>query len=158
MHGPQTLAEVARIVRADPPNYAMPLDEFCDVFYLDHPDKAAQQRSIDSIPEPVGDALADAWIGAVGEHLALRWGLRIPAWTGRAIHFALTDPHFVPARRAVRGILIVESPPSFRSRQIFTVVEPLVTPCFPRDVPRAKVLLLWPPPPETQEERRERLG
>ena len=30
MHRPQTLAEVARIVRANPSSYAMPLDEFCD--------------------------------------------------------------------------------------------------------------------------------
>src|SRR5260370_27363158 len=58
MHRPQTLAEVAHIVRASRADYAMPLDEFCDEFYLDHPDKAAQQRRIDPVPEPVGDAPA----------------------------------------------------------------------------------------------------
>jgi len=97
MHRPQTLAEVARIVRASPADYAMPLDEFCDEFYLDHPDKAAQQRRIDPVPEPIGDALADAWIGSVGEHLALRWGLRVPAWT--------------PARRTSRWMSRISRPP-----------------------------------------------
>ena len=158
MPRPQTLADIARIVQANPSEYAVPLDEFCDEFYLDHPDKAAQQCRIDPVPDSVGDELADAWIGAIGEHLALGCGLRIPAWTQRAIHFALQDPHFLPATKAMRGVVIVESPPSFRSRSIFTVVEPLVTPFFPPGVPRAKVPLEWPPPRETEEERKQRLG
>jgi hypothetical protein len=158
MHRPQTLAEVARIVRANPSDYAMPIDEFCDEFYLDHPDKAAQQRRLDPVPEPVGDALADAWIGAVGEHLALRWGLQVPPWTRRSVHFALEDPHFMPPSRAMRGIVIVESPPAFRSRLIFTGAEPLARARFPAGVPRAKVPLEWPPPRETEEERRRRMG
>jgi hypothetical protein len=153
MARPQTLAEVARIVRANGNNYAMPLDEFCDEFYLDHPDKAAQQRRLDPVPEPVGDALADAWIGAVGEHLAQRWGLRVPPWTQRAAHFALQDPHFMPPATALRGVVIVESPPAFRSRLIFTRAEPLARARFPADVPRAKVSLPWPPPPAETEEK-----
>ena len=84
------------MARANRSNFAMALDEFVDEFYLDHPDKAAQQARLDPIPEPVGDPLADAWIGAVGEHLALRWGLRTPDWTQRAAHFALEEPHFLP--------------------------------------------------------------
>jgi hypothetical protein len=151
MARPQTLAEVARIVRANGFDYAMPLDEFCDEFYLDHPDKAAQQRRINPVPERVGDALADAWIGAVGEHLALRWGLSVPDWTHRAAHFALEKPHFLPPSTALRGIVIVESPPAFRSRLIFTRAEPLARARFPADVPRAKVPLTWPPPDETDE-------
>ena len=52
------LAEVARIVRANPSDHAMPLDEFD----LDHPDKAAKQRRLDPVPEPVGGPPADACI------------------------------------------------------------------------------------------------
>jgi hypothetical protein len=154
---PETLAEVARILRTNPSDYALPLDEFCDEFYLDHPDKAAQQHRLDPVPEPVGDALADAWIGAVGEHLALRWGLRVPEWTLRPIHFALQKPHFMPPAKAMRGIVIVESPPAFRSRLIFTGAEPLARARFPAGVPRAKVPLEWPPPEETEEERKRRM-
>ena len=154
MARPQTLAEVARIVRANGFDYAMPLDEFCDEFYLDHPDKAAQQRRLDPVPEPVGDAIADAWIGAAGEHLAQRWGLQVPPWTQRAAHFALADPHFMPPSRALRGVVIVESPPAFRSRSIFTRAEPLARARFPADAPRAKVPLPWPPPVEADEGRK----
>src|SRR5580704_230573 len=93
MARPQSLAEVAAVARANRSDFAMALDEFVDEFYLDHPDKAAQQVRLDPFPEPVGDPLADAWIGAAGEHLALRWGLRAPDWTQRAVHFALEQPH-----------------------------------------------------------------
>jgi hypothetical protein len=78
----------------------------------------------------------------------LRWGLRIPDWTQRAAHFALEEPHFLPAARALRGVIIVESPPAFRARLIFTRAEPLARARFPRDSQRAQVPLAWPPPEE----------
>jgi len=141
---PQNLAEVVSIARKDGSDFAMALDEFLDEFYLDHPNKEAQQRRLDPIPEPVGDPLIDAWIGATGEHLAQRWGLRVPAWCYRPEHNALQDPQFYPPSRALRGVLIVESPPAFRSRLLFTRVEPLARARFPQGVPRAKVPLEWP--------------
>jgi hypothetical protein len=146
MARPQNLAEVARIARENISDFAMALDEFVDEFYLDHPDKAAQQCRLDPVPELVGDALINAWIGATGEHLAQRWGLRVPAWCYRPEHNALEDPHFYPPSRALRGVLIVESPPAFRSRLLFTRVEPLARARFPAGVPRAHVPLEWPPP------------
>jgi hypothetical protein len=158
MQRPQTLAEVAEIARSDSSEFPMALDEFCDEFYLDHPDKPVQQQRLDPVPQSVGDPSIDAWIGAAGEHLAQRWGLRVPPWTQRECHFALKHPIFLPSSLAVRGIVIVESPPAFRSRLIFTGVEPFERARFPRDVPRAKVPLEWPPPRETAAEREERTG
>jgi hypothetical protein len=148
---PQSLAEVASRTRASKSGFSTALNEFIDEFYLDHPDKDAQQRRLDPVPEPVGDAAIDAWIGAAGEHLAQRWGLRVPAWTGRAEHFALEDPVFLPESRALRGVLIVESPPAFRSRLIFTRAEPLARARFPNGVLRAQVPLAWPPVADTHE-------
>jgi len=144
MSRPQTLAEVAQIARMRPSDFAMALNEFMDEFYLDHPDKAAQQQRIDPVPEPVGDALTDAWIGAAGEHLAQRWGLCVPAWTCCPQHFALEKPSFHPSSRALRGMLLVESPPAFRSRLLFTGVEPLDRARFPAGVPRARLALEGP--------------
>jgi hypothetical protein len=146
MFRPETLADVARFARRDPAELPRALDGFVDEFYLDHPDKAAQQRRLDPVPEPVGDPLCDAWIGAAGEHLAQRWGLSVPPWTQRRVHFALNDPVFLPASPALRAIVIVESPPAFRARLIFTRAEPLARARFPRDAQRAKVPLEWPPP------------
>ena len=143
---PQTLAEVAEIARQNPSDFAMALDEFVDEFYLDHPNKIAQQKRLDVIPCSVGDSEIDAWIGAAGEHLAQRWGLKVPNWTSRTLHFALQEPVFLPANPALRGVVIVESPPAFRSRLIFTRAEPLARARFPADVERAKVPLPWPPP------------
>lgn len=144
---PQTLSDVAEIARQSSSNFAMALDEFVDEFYLDHPNKVAQQKRLDPIPSSVDDPVIDAWIGAAGEHLAQRWGLRVPNWTTRPLHFALQQPVFLPANPALRGIVIVESPPAFRSRLIFTRAEPFARARFPSDAERAKVPLSWPPPP-----------
>jgi hypothetical protein len=138
---PQTLAEVAQIARSAACDFAIALDELLDEFYLDHPDKTAQQRRIDAVPEATGDALIDAWIGAAGEHLAQRWGLRVPDWPYRNQHFALQVPSFHPSSRALRGMLLVESPPAFRSRLLFTGVEPLDRARFPTGVARARLAL-----------------
>src|SRR6185437_2789951 len=127
-------------------DFAIALDVFVDEFYLDHPDKIAQQKRLDAVPACVDDAVIDAWIGAAGEHLAQRWGLKVPDWTKRSFHFALQQPVFLPASFALRGIVIVESPPAFRSRLIFTRAEPLARARFPSDARRAKVPLAWPPP------------
>jgi hypothetical protein len=151
MHRPQSLADVARTAREDPSELYIALDEFADEFYLDHPDKVSQQRRIDVVPDVVGDPLIDTLLGAVGEHLAQRWGLRVPDWTQRSAHFALESPHFMPDARELRGVLIVESPPAFRSRLIFTGAEPLDRARFPKDVARARVPLDWPPQPEPEE-------
>jgi hypothetical protein len=158
MARPQTLAEVAQIARASRADFAMALDEFTDEFYLDHPDKAAQQPRLDPIPDIVGDPRIDAWIGAAGEHLAQRWGLRVPAWTQRPEHFGLERPIFMPDSRALRGVLIVESPPAFRSRLLFTRAEPLARARFPAGVARARVALEWPKPAAPADSRSAREG
>ncbi len=130
---PDTLAEVVQRAKEAPSRFYMALEEFADEFYLDHPDKVAQQRRIDPTPEPMGEPLFDALIGAVGEHLARRWGLRVPDWTQRPLHFALKEPRFLPETKAWRDIFVIESPPAFRSRLLFTGAEPLQRARFPRN-------------------------
>lgn len=93
------------------------IDEFLDTFYLDHPDKKRQQERIDDSPPIIGNPSEDAWVGAVGEHLVRRWGLAVPAWTIRPEHYLLDRPKFVPDSRALRSILICESPAAFRSTE-----------------------------------------
>ena len=138
MSRPQNLHEVALTTIAGIKSFGNAIDEFIDVFYLDHPDKARQQRRLNEPPAIVGDPFIDAWIGAVGEHLARRWNLEVPAWTRRSEHYLLSRPTFVPDSKALRGTLTTESPPAFRSRMIFTFVEPLQRARFPRDVERIR--------------------
>jgi hypothetical protein len=61
---------------------------------------------VNPTPDPVGDPLIDAWIGATGEHLAQRSGLRVPERTQRSAHFALQESVFLPASLALRGVVI----------------------------------------------------
>lgn len=138
MSRPQNFREVVAVTIAGTKSFANAIDEFVDTFYLDHPDKIRQQRRLDELPAFVGDPFIDAWIGAVGEHLARRWNLEVPAWTRRPEHNRLTRPTFVPDSKALRGTLMTESPPAFRSRMIFTFVEPLQRARFPRDVARIR--------------------
>ena len=133
MSRPASLAEVSGIVTGGSKPFAHAIDEFVDAFYLDHPDKRRQQRRLAEAPAMVGDDFIDAWIGAVGEHLARRWDLDVPAWTQRPIHYRLAHPRFVPDSQALRSTLLAMSPPAFRSRLIFTIAEPLQRARFPRD-------------------------
>jgi len=130
---PDSLARVAEIATADRGDFADALDAFLDAFYLDHPDRAGMQARIDQAPEPVGDGFVDAWIGAAGEHLARRWGLDVPAWTRRPHHFRLGLPRFVPDARSLRALLRSQSPAAFRSRNLFTVSEPMRRARFPHE-------------------------
>ena len=129
---PHSLAEVVAVARTGSrKEFGMVCNEFCDAFYLEYPDKKRMQAHIDPVPDAIGNPEKDAWIGAIGEHLALRWRLEIPDWTARPIHFALTSPVFMPPSKALSQLLIAESPLAFRSRLIFTMSEPLKRARFP---------------------------
>ena len=133
MSRPMTLREAASVAISGEKNFGDSIDEFVDTFYLDHPDKKRQQARIEDTPPITGNPSQDAWIGAVGEHLARRWGLEVPTWTRRPEHYMLDRPKFIPDSRALRAVLICESPAAFRSRMIFTFAEPLRRARFPLD-------------------------
>lgn len=126
MSRPQTLAEAAAVTLAGDKSFAHAVDEFIDAFYLDR-----RQDRIDAAPMTMGDALRDAWLGAVGEHLARRWDFRIPPWTDRPKHFMLSTPAFFPPSESLQAYLFFESPLAFRRRLIFTMPEPLQRARFP---------------------------
>jgi hypothetical protein len=140
MTRPQTLCEVSRRTISAAQPFAHAIDEFLDTFYLDHPDKGVQAERLSEVPAFTGDAFIDAWIGAVGQHLADRWDLSVPPWTRRAGHFRLSRPRFIPDAPGLRSRLLLESPTAFRSRLIFTFVEPLQRARFPQAVARVR----WP--------------
>ena len=93
-----------------------------------------RQSMIDQEPSLTGDQRLDAYIGAVGEHLARRWGLdHIPRWTA-AKERSLDCPWFRGAETPkLHDFQLVYSPIAFRSRDIFTEAEPLRRPGMPRD-------------------------
>lgn len=100
---PHTLCEVMSLVgTVGRDEFGMACDEFCDAFSLEYPDKARMRAHLDPVPDLSGDPEKDAWIGAIGEHLALRWRLKVPEWTTSSKHFALTVPVFMPPSLALR--------------------------------------------------------
>jgi hypothetical protein len=127
---PKSLAEVAALAREDGDCFGLASGEFGQAFYLAK-DKAAQQAMLDLVPVPIGDPKNDAWLGAIGEHLAQRWDLEVPPWTQEVAFMGEQKPSFWPDEAQARDIQIVETPPAFRRRLLFTYAEPLMNAKFP---------------------------
>lgn len=83
-------------------------------------------------PGLTGVAFQDAYVGAVGERLARRWGLEIPAWAENPRRF-LERPHFPDYMDLAKPVFIRDSPIAFHRRLIFTEAEPLRRARFPRN-------------------------
>jgi hypothetical protein len=114
----QSLAGVARRV-ADGDNFDIAVRELLDeVALLPRPDLV--ERAITEAPDPTGDARRDAYLGALGEHLALRHGVPRPEWTCGPERF-LDTFWFVSSVRGFRALAVAQSPAAFRRRGIMIV-------------------------------------
>lgn len=111
-------------------NFTDVISEFLDEFYLSP--SSLRQRMISEEPVLLSVPFQDAYVGAVGEHLARRWGLNIPAWTDDPRRF-LDTPHLPEFMELAKPVFIRDSPISFRRRLIFTEAEPLRRARFPTD-------------------------
>jgi hypothetical protein len=100
------------------------LREFLDEFYVGNSDMKA--RAIVGAPTRI-DPIHDAYLAAVAEHLALRFGLSVPQWVEEPSRF-LTKPFFAGGLENLKAILLVESPLAFRRRQIFVSANALSRP------------------------------
>jgi hypothetical protein len=106
------------------------ISEFLDEFYPSGP--LQRQRMIQEEPALTGVRFQDAYVGAVGEHLARRWKLDIPAWADDSRRF-LDKPHFPDYLELAKPVLLRDSPIAFRRRLIFTEAEPLRRARFPKE-------------------------
>jgi hypothetical protein len=104
------------------------ISEFLDEFYPSGP--AERQRMIGEKPGLTGVAFQDAYVGAVAEHLARRWGLEIPTWVDDPHRF-LDKPRFPDYMELAKPVFLRDSPTAFRRRLIFTEAEPLRRARFP---------------------------
>ncbi|MGO9607001.1 MAG: hypothetical protein ACLQAT_27025 [Candidatus Binataceae bacterium] len=90
--------------------------------WLDHFYRGAQSERaamIELAPATTGNAVYDAYLAAVVEHLAGLAGLPMPAWTQASSRF-LKEPHFPDSvGDLLKPILCEESPAAFRRRNIF---------------------------------------
>jgi hypothetical protein len=77
-------------------------------------------------PAVLPDEVANAYLAAVAEHLALRYRLPPPGWVLKPERF-LHRAHF-GGPEGMRAVLLVESPAAFRRRMIFVDHDPLARP------------------------------
>jgi hypothetical protein len=115
---PKTLAEVA-VLAGQGDSFDRCLANFLDEFYA-APNSSALSETPSFLAPQFGDAgrVQDAYLAATAEELARRFDLPLPAWTlgeQRQLH----RPWFATPLAALRAVLLLESPPAFRSRNLF---------------------------------------
>lgn len=115
---PKTLTEVAALA-AQGNSFDRCLANFLDEFYA-APNTAALAAAPALLAPQFGDLgrVQDAYLGATAEELARRYSLPQPDWTvgeNRQLH----RPWFATPLAALRAVLLLESPPAFRSRNLF---------------------------------------
>ena len=115
---PRTLAEVAALAAAGD-SFDRSLANFLDEFYAS-PNSAALAAVPALLAPQFAEAghVQDAYLAATAEELARRFSLAQPSWTvgeTRQLH----RPWFATPLAAVRAVLLLESPPAFRARNLF---------------------------------------
>ena len=115
---PKTLEEVAQLtLKGD--SFDRCLANFLDEFYA-----APTPQALAAAPpllEPTsGDTgrVQDAYLAATAEELARPRQFPVPAWTSAETR-KLHRPWFASPLAALRAVLILESPPAFRERNLF---------------------------------------
>jgi hypothetical protein len=120
---PRTLEEVVRRVKAGKQKFDPSLREFLDSFYVN---SDSRQQAIEERPAAI-DAVHDAYVAAVAEHLARVYGLQIPEWSETHGN-ALREPFFAGGLQSLKGVLVAESPTAFRRRLLFVSKDALSRP------------------------------
>ncbi len=77
-----------------------------------------RNRALAEAPPPTGDPRHDAYLAALAEHFAARFGLERPGWTTSPNRF-LDRFYFKSDVPGFRAIAIAQSPAAFRRRGIF---------------------------------------
>lgn len=112
---PQNLSQVAQYAAGDLKAFDPAVREFLDSWQT--MDRAKREAAIAEEPCAL-DAVQDAYLAALAEHLALDEDLAAPVWTEDPRRF-LDRPFFAGGLESLKAVLLVESPPAFRRRLIF---------------------------------------
>jgi hypothetical protein len=120
---PRTLHEVARRAASGEQAFDPALLEFLDSFY----GNADTRQAAINQPPDLFEPLRDAYLAAVGEHLARCYGLEIPAWA-ETRGLDLKHPFFAGGLESLKARLFVESPTAFRRRMLFVSKDALFRP------------------------------
>lgn len=115
---PVTLAEVAELT-ARGESFDLTLRNFLDAFYSGPAVEALAPEPERLEPRvPNLGAVEDAYLAATAEWLAWKFNLQPPQWAFNE-HRWLRRPWFASQLTSLRGLLLLESPAPFRSRNLF---------------------------------------
>jgi hypothetical protein len=115
---PKTLAEVAQLtIEGESFDYCF--TNFLDEFYA-APSAAALTEEPVLLAPKFGERgqVQDVYLAAAAEELASGRKLPVPSWTGAETR-KLHRPWFASPLAGLRAVLLLESPPAFRSRNLF---------------------------------------
>ena len=115
---PKTLAEVAQLtLQGDSFDHC--LADFLDEFYASpNPEALVDQPALLAPTSGDPGQVRDAYLAAAAEELARHYEFPAPEWASadtRKLH----RPWFASSLEALRTVLLLESPPAFRSRNLF---------------------------------------
>jgi len=115
---PKTLAEVAELTMQGE-SFDLSLREFLDEYYS-RPNQSALEAEPALLREKVPERgeVYDAYLAATAEALAGRDNFSTPSWAYRPVR-QLRHPWFALTMAPLRAVLLWESPPAFRSRNLF---------------------------------------
>ncbi len=115
---PGSIAEVAELSWNDD-QFDLWLPNFLDEFYA-APHAARLEAAPRLLAPRFGERgqIQDAYLAATAVELARARGLPCPAWTGQEER-KLHRPWFASTMASLRAVLILESPPAFRERNLF---------------------------------------
>ena len=117
-HRIPTLADVARMTAEGHP-FDLCLADFLDGFYFAPSAEAlAECPPLLASPEFAQGKVCDAYLAATAEELARAFNFPCPSWTP-GMERALREPYFASPLGGLRAVLIRESPPGFRARNLF---------------------------------------
>jgi hypothetical protein len=124
---PECIAEIARLAKEGAQPFDAAVREFIDAWQFMPP--SAHASAIRQEPCRL-DAIRDAYLAALAEHLALSDRIDVPEWTEHPTRF-LREPFFAGGLESLKAILLVESPLAFRRRLIFISADGLSRPHHP---------------------------
>ena len=114
---PSTLAEVAAMA-LEGELFGRCLANFLDGFYL-RPSENALAVEPQRMREKIRDGeVFDAYLAATAEEIARKYKFPHPKWA-YAEDRKLRSPWFATEMQSLRATLLLESPPGFRSRNLF---------------------------------------
>jgi hypothetical protein len=115
---PQSLAQVAALA-ARGESFDRSLANFLDAFYAcPSVESLVEEPALLAANENDPRRVQDAYLAATAEELARRSGLPAPRWAANPLR-ALRRPWFAETMSSLRAVLIHESPPAFRCRNLF---------------------------------------